>query len=259
MSNPDAPAPTAGRPVVLRGGTVLTMDDQHTVLVGADVLVVGRPDRRGRRGPRGARGHAGDRRLRRHRDAGDDRHPPAHVADRDARLRRRLDADPVLRLVLPRARQDLPARGHPRGQPAVGLGVAGGGGHHHRRLVARPADRRPRRRGGRRAAARCRAGSCSPTATSRPVRGSGRPTRRCARSSSAPGRRRRPARLPAGLRRHRRPGVPREGRLRGGPRARPAGDHPRRRLGRHERRRHPADARERLHDPGDASTCTPPR
>ena len=40
MSNPEAPAPTSGRPVVLRGGTVLTMDDQHTVLVGADVLVV---------------------------------------------------------------------------------------------------------------------------------------------------------------------------------------------------------------------------
>jgi 5-methylthioadenosine/S-adenosylhomocysteine deaminase len=33
--------PTAGRPVVLRGGTVLTMDDAHTVLQGADVLVVG--------------------------------------------------------------------------------------------------------------------------------------------------------------------------------------------------------------------------
>jgi cytosine/adenosine deaminase-related metal-dependent hydrolase len=41
MSNPDAPAPVSGRPVVLRGGTVLTMDDRHTVLTGADVLVVG--------------------------------------------------------------------------------------------------------------------------------------------------------------------------------------------------------------------------
>ncbi len=39
MSNPDAPAPHSGRPVVLRGGTVLTMDDRHTVLPGADVLV----------------------------------------------------------------------------------------------------------------------------------------------------------------------------------------------------------------------------
>jgi cytosine/adenosine deaminase-related metal-dependent hydrolase len=40
--------------------------------------------------------------------AGHDRHPPAHVADRDARLRRGLDADPVLRLVLPGVRQALP-------------------------------------------------------------------------------------------------------------------------------------------------------
>ncbi|WP_148575537.1 amidohydrolase family protein [Nocardioides caldifontis] len=31
----------SGRPVVLRGGTVLTMDDRHTVLAAADVLVVG--------------------------------------------------------------------------------------------------------------------------------------------------------------------------------------------------------------------------
>ena len=30
-----------GRPLVLRGGTVLTMDDAGTVLPGADVLVVG--------------------------------------------------------------------------------------------------------------------------------------------------------------------------------------------------------------------------
>ena len=52
----------------------------------------------------------------------------------------------------------------------------------------------------------------------------------------------------ARLRRHRRPGVPRAARLRGGPRARPAGHDARRRLGRDQRRRHPADARERLHD-----------
>ena len=31
---------TADRPVVLRGGTVLTMDDAHTVLLGADVLAI---------------------------------------------------------------------------------------------------------------------------------------------------------------------------------------------------------------------------
>ena len=38
MTEPDS---GAGRSVVLRGGTVLTMDDAHTVLTGADVLVVG--------------------------------------------------------------------------------------------------------------------------------------------------------------------------------------------------------------------------
>ena len=31
----------SGRPVVFRGGTVLTMDDHKTVLEGADVLIVG--------------------------------------------------------------------------------------------------------------------------------------------------------------------------------------------------------------------------
>src|SRR3712207_8228451 len=41
MTEPSSPAPEAGRPVVLRGGTVLTMDDAGTVLRDADVLVVG--------------------------------------------------------------------------------------------------------------------------------------------------------------------------------------------------------------------------
>src|ERR1700726_483262 len=36
MTNPDEVA--AGRPVLLRGGTVLTMDDAHTILADADVL-----------------------------------------------------------------------------------------------------------------------------------------------------------------------------------------------------------------------------
>jgi cytosine/adenosine deaminase-related metal-dependent hydrolase len=42
MAHPDSagPAPVAGRPVVLRGGTVLTMDDSGTVRPDADVLVV---------------------------------------------------------------------------------------------------------------------------------------------------------------------------------------------------------------------------
>jgi cytosine/adenosine deaminase-related metal-dependent hydrolase len=45
-----SPAPVPGRPVVLRGGTVLTMDDASTVLRDADVLVVG--DRIAAVGPR---------------------------------------------------------------------------------------------------------------------------------------------------------------------------------------------------------------
>jgi 5-methylthioadenosine/S-adenosylhomocysteine deaminase len=41
MSNPDAERSMTGRPVVMRGGTVLTMDDSHTVQPDADVLVIG--------------------------------------------------------------------------------------------------------------------------------------------------------------------------------------------------------------------------
>ncbi|AYG02516.1 amidohydrolase family protein [Gryllotalpicola protaetiae] len=37
----DHPQPAPGQPIVFRGGTVLTMDDQHTLLRGGDVLVVG--------------------------------------------------------------------------------------------------------------------------------------------------------------------------------------------------------------------------
>ena len=40
MSDTNAATPVDGRPVVLRRGTVLTMDDNHTVLPDADVLVV---------------------------------------------------------------------------------------------------------------------------------------------------------------------------------------------------------------------------
>src|SRR6476659_3322869 len=39
-SDAESAAPEAGRPVVFRGGTVLTMDDAGTVLTDADVLVV---------------------------------------------------------------------------------------------------------------------------------------------------------------------------------------------------------------------------
>src|SRR5437764_1990865 len=48
MANPDEVA--VGRPVLLRGGTVLTMDDAHTILTDADVLVTG--DRIAAVGPR---------------------------------------------------------------------------------------------------------------------------------------------------------------------------------------------------------------
>jgi cytosine/adenosine deaminase-related metal-dependent hydrolase len=43
VSHPDSEVvvPSADQPVVLRGGTVLTMDDAHTVLTDADVLVTG--------------------------------------------------------------------------------------------------------------------------------------------------------------------------------------------------------------------------
>src|SRR3954452_4345469 len=43
VSNPgdDGPVPEDGRPVLLRGGTVLTMDDSHMILDGGAVLVVG--------------------------------------------------------------------------------------------------------------------------------------------------------------------------------------------------------------------------
>ena len=70
---------------------------------------------------------------------------------------------------------------------------------------------------------------------------------------------RRHARLPDGVRRHRRPRVPGAGGLRGRARARRAGHHARRRVGRDQRRRHPADARARVHDARRASTSTPRR
>ena len=41
MTATSSEVPQAGQPVVLRGGTVLTMDDTCTVLTDADVLVVG--------------------------------------------------------------------------------------------------------------------------------------------------------------------------------------------------------------------------
>jgi 5-methylthioadenosine/S-adenosylhomocysteine deaminase len=40
MPHPESPAPRPGRPVVFRNGIVLTMDDAHSVLPDADVLVI---------------------------------------------------------------------------------------------------------------------------------------------------------------------------------------------------------------------------
>jgi cytosine/adenosine deaminase-related metal-dependent hydrolase len=54
-------------------------------------------------------------------------------------------------------------------------------------------------------------------------------------------------RRPAGLRRHRRPGVPGASRVRVGPRTGPLGHDPRRCVGRDQRRRHPSHVRERVH------------
>ena len=114
---------------------------------------------------------------RRHRHAGHDRHAPAHVADRDARLRRRLDAHPVLRLVLPGVRQALPPAGHPRRQPARrdrGARRRASPPPSTGRTACRPSTT-PTPRSTR--CRRCPAGSCSPTATSSRHRGSGRPRR----------------------------------------------------------------------------------
>ena len=120
-------------------------------------------------------------------------------------------------------------------------------GHHLRGLVARAADRRARRGRGGRAAHHprpVRAGLRQhPAGPVGMVDLAGLPGLR-----PPPDRlRRRPAGLPDGLRRDRRPGVPGEGGLRGGPRARGAGDHPRRRVGGDHRRRHPDGARGRIH------------
>ena len=46
---------TPGRPLVFRNATVLTMDDAHRVLLGADVLVSGDRIAGGGPGPGGAR------------------------------------------------------------------------------------------------------------------------------------------------------------------------------------------------------------
>ena len=107
----------------------------------------GRHDHRGGQGPPRAGGDGRDRRERRHPHARHDRHPPAHVADRPARLRRRLGTQPVLRLLLPAARAGLPPRGHLRGQPAQRTRIGRHRRHDDARLVPRPADAGLRRGG----------------------------------------------------------------------------------------------------------------
>ena len=71
-------------PVLLRGATVLTMDDAKTVLTDADVLT--QDDRIAAVGPHldVPEGTVEIDAHRRHRDARDDRHAPAHVADRSS-------------------------------------------------------------------------------------------------------------------------------------------------------------------------------
>ena len=172
-----------------------------------------RPDRRGRPAPRGARrARVEIDATRRHRDAGHDRHPPAHVADGDARLRRRLDAHPVLRLVLPRARQALPpARTSTPGNllaaiEALDAGVTTTVDWSHGLQTTEHADA---------------AVDALQSVPGRFVLAYGniqagavgvvRRRRSSATSSPADRRGRRHARLPDGLRRHRRPGVPRAG------------------------------------------------
>ena len=104
-----------------------------------------RPDRRGGCGLGGAGRRPRDRRRWRDRHARHDRHPSPSLADRDAGLWRRLDADPVLRLVLPGARPQVPAGGHLRGEPAGRDRGDRRRSDHDGRLVARAAERRPRR------------------------------------------------------------------------------------------------------------------
>ena len=133
----------------------------------------GRHHHRGGQGPAGAGRHRRDRRERRHPDAGHDRHPPPHVADRPARLRRRLGAEPVLRLLLPAARAGLPPRGHLRGQPAQRARVGRHRSHDDARLVARAADAGLCRGGAAGLRARSRAVSCSATATTSGAPGTG--------------------------------------------------------------------------------------
>ena len=232
--------------VVLRGGTVLTVDATHRVLPDTDVLV------------------AGDRIT----DIGPSLPVPDGTREIDATggivmpgmidthrhmwqtAMRGYGADWTLTqyfvwYYLESGKHFRPQDVH-AGQPARRAGGGRRRRHHVRRLVARPADHRPRRGRRRRAAvgarpvrARLRQHPAGPVGV---VDLGGLPGVRAA----ADRRRRRPARLPDGLRRHRRPGLPGARRLRGRPRAGRPRHHARGRLGRHERRGHPDAPRGRL-------------
>ena len=249
-----------GRPIVFRNATVLTMDSAG-VVEGGDVLVIGEHDRRGRhRSLAVPDGRRGDRRHRRHPDARHGRHPPAHVADGTARPGRRLDPHPVLRLLLPDLGQDLPPGGHPRRQPAVGDRGGRCRGDDDGRLVARPADHRPRR--GRRST-RCGprpGGSSSPTATCSARRGSG-PTARTSAASSRAGSAAatRCSGLQLAFDVTGDPAFPEQGAFEAARELGLRGHHPRRGVGRDQRREHPADVGGRLHDAATSPTCMPRR
>ena len=242
---------SSGNAVVLRHGTVLTMDANRQVLTDADVLVVG--DRIAAVGsnleaPPGAE----------EIDATGGIVMPGMIDTHRHMWQtamRGYGADWTLtqyfvwyylehgRIFRP---EDIYAgnllerdRGHRRGRD------------HHRRLVARAAVGRPRGRRRRGVAggpgpvrARVRQYPGRPVGLDRPAGGAPVP-------GGPSGCGRRPAERSVRLRRHRRSLVPGAGGVRGGPRPRAAGDHPRRGLGRHQRRRHPADPRERLRHPGD--------
>ena len=247
MTNPDEVA--AGRPVVLRGGTVLTMDDAHTILADADVLVTG--DRIAAVGPRL---EAPDGALE--IDASGGIVMPGMIDTHRHMWQtamRAYGADWTLTQYfvwnyLEHGRkfrpEDIDAGNLVSAWEALEAGVTTTRG-----LVAQPADPRPRRGRRRRAARGARA--VRPGLRQHPGRPVGvdrRPGRpvvlrpaprvrhaRASRSPSTspatrPSRRRRRSRWPASWAcRH----------------------HPRRGVGRHQRRRHPADARERVHDPGE--------
>ena len=199
-----------------------------------------RPADRGRRPVAGGAGRRRGGRCRgRHPDAGHGGHPPAHVADRAAGPGRELVADQLFPLLLRQLGPRHAARGRARRQPAVGDRVGRRGRDHHGGLVARAAHGGLRRgRGGR------AGGGAGPVHARlrQPVPGAvgvgGQPRVPRVRGAAAGGRER-PAGLDDGVRHHRRPGVPRGRRVRGGPRAGLPGDHAHRCLGRDRRRQHP--------------------